>query len=210
MFSTNSITLSLQSNSSFLGTSYGSFIGLFRSNKSTVSLNRAFVQGHVGRFYATGAKSHPFNRHSKGQVGPVQGYLYMHSSRSNTIFTLTALKGSASGGGDHHTTVAWSSGGLVPYVNKSSRKNPYAAREAAAIIVKKARDFGIRRVVLLLKGKGRGRRDAVQTLVRSGLLIAKIIENTPTPHNGCRLRKERRKKRLTRVRQTQFDRGRRH
>ena len=48
-----------------------------------------------------------------------------------------------------------------------------------------------------MKGKNKGRRKCVLTLQKSGLTIKNIFDQTPTIHNGCRPKKEKRTKAKT-------------
>jgi small subunit ribosomal protein S11 len=141
---------------------------------------------------------------------PVQGSIYMRSSRSNTILTLTGIRNTATSTvRNEQTTLACVSGGQIPFVRKAGRGYPYAARMAALRIARKSQRLGIRKVAIHLNGRGRGRQSAVRAMVKSGLVVSKVDDRTSLPHNGCRLRKERRKKRATRLTQTEFDRSRR-
>ena len=57
------------------------------------------------------------------------------------------------------------------------------ASEAAA---KSAKDQGVVRVDVSVKGPGQGREAAIRSLQVAGLEISTITDVTPVPHNGCR------------------------
>ena len=63
------------------------------------------------------------------------------------------------------------------------------AAEAAA---REAKDLGLKRVEVWVKGPGAGREAAIRSLQAAGLEIAAIKDVTPIPHNGCRPPKRRR------------------
>lgn len=87
--------------------------------------------------------------------------------------------------------LSWSTGGAEGF--KGTRKGtPYAAQIAASNAVRKAKDYGLREVDVVVSGPGAGRESAVRALQISGLHIRSIKDATPIPHNGCRPRKRRR------------------
>jgi small subunit ribosomal protein S11 len=110
------------------------------------------------------------------------GIAHIQSTFNNTIVTITDLSGNV---------IAWSSSGLQGF--KGSRKStPFAAQMAAEDVVRKAKDQGMRRVQVYLKGPGAGRESALRSLQIAGLTITIIRDVTPVPHNGCRPPKRRR------------------
>jgi small subunit ribosomal protein S11 len=48
-------------------------------------------------------------------------------------------------------------------------------------------------VEVVVRGTGAGREQAIRALQASGLQVRSIVDDTPTPHNGCRPRKKFRK-----------------
>jgi small subunit ribosomal protein S11 len=87
--------------------------------------------------------------------------------------------------------VSWASAGSVGF--KGSRKGtPFASQLAAESAAKKAADFGMRTVQVLVKGPGGGREPALRSLQAAGFSITMIRDVTPIPHNGCRPPKRRR------------------
>ena len=87
--------------------------------------------------------------------------------------------------------LSWSTGGAEGF--KGTRKGtPYAAQIAAANAARKAKDYGLREVDVVVSGPGAGRESAVRALQMAGFNIRTIKDVTPIPHNGCRPRKKRR------------------
>jgi len=112
----------------------------------------------------------------------LEGVVHIQSTFNNTIITITDLSGNV---------VAWSSAGTQGF--KGSRKStPFAAQVAAEDAVKKAKEHGMRRVQVYVKGPGSGRESALRSLQVAGLSISLIRDVTPIPHNGCRPPKRRR------------------
>ncbi|MDD3249519.1 MAG: 30S ribosomal protein S11 [Smithellaceae bacterium] len=110
------------------------------------------------------------------------GVAHIQSTFNNTIITITDMLGNV---------ISWSSAGLQGF--KGSRKStPFAAQMAAEDAVRKARDQGMRRVQVYIKGPGAGRESALRSLQLAGLTITMIRDVTPVPHNGCRPPKRRR------------------
>ena len=111
-----------------------------------------------------------------------EGVVHIQSTFNNTIITITDLSGNV---------VAWSSAGTQGF--KGSRKStPFAAQVAAEEAVKKAKEHGMRRVQVYVKGPGSGRESALRSLQVAGLNISLIRDVTPIPYNGCRPPKRRR------------------
>jgi small subunit ribosomal protein S11 len=87
--------------------------------------------------------------------------------------------------------LSWGSSGTAGF--KGSRKGtPYAAQMAAESAAKKAKEYGLRQVDVLVRGPGGGREAAIRSLQIAGLIITSIRDVTPIPHNGCRPPKRRR------------------
>jgi small subunit ribosomal protein S11 len=110
------------------------------------------------------------------------GRAYISASYNNTVVTIADPEGNP---------VAWSSGGTIGY--KGSKKGtPYAAQLAAADAAKKAQGMGMTTVDVIVRGTGSGREQAIRAIQASGLDVKSIMDDTPVPHNGCRLRKKKR------------------
>ncbi len=110
------------------------------------------------------------------------GAAHIKSTFNNTVITITDSNGN---------TIAWESAGSVGF--KGSRKStPFAAQVAAEACAKKAKDHGVKRVEVFVKGPGSGRETAIRTIQATGIEITTVNDVTPIPFNGCRVRKRRR------------------
>lgn len=110
------------------------------------------------------------------------GVAHVHATFNNTIITISDEKGN---------TLHWSSGGTAGFKG-ARRSTSFAAQAAAEAAGRKASEFGVRSVSVVLKGIGDGRESAIRGLLTSGLRITSIADQTPIPHNGCRPKKQRR------------------
>jgi small subunit ribosomal protein S11 len=110
------------------------------------------------------------------------GEAYVTASFNNIIISLTNKKGDV---------ISWSSAGKMGF--RGSKKNtPYAAQLAAEDAVNVAKEAGLRKVKVYVKGPGGGRESAIRTLHNNGIEVTEIVDITPMPHNGCRPPKRRR------------------
>ncbi|MEX2503057.1 MAG: 30S ribosomal protein S11 [Trueperaceae bacterium] len=126
------------------------------------------------------SKGRPAKRRVKRSL--TEGKAFIHASYNNTIITITDPDGN---------TVTWSSSGSIGY--KGSKKGtPYAAQLAAADATRKAQNMGLSTLDIVIRGTGSGREQAIRSIQATGVTVRTIIDDTPTPHNGCRLRKRRR------------------
>ena len=131
---------------------------------------------------ATAAGATPAPRRRRTRRSVPEGIAHVHATFNNTIVTITDPLG---------LVVAWSSAGSVGF--KGSRKGtPFAAQMAAEAAARKVSDFGMRAVIVHVKGPGGGRESAVRALQATGLNVISIKDVTPIPHNGCRAPKRRR------------------
>lgn len=111
-----------------------------------------------------------------------EGRLYIYSSYNNTIMTLTDEKGGV---------ISTSSAGGIGF--KGSKKStPFAASKVADVIVGNAKNKGIERISIFVRGVGPGRESALRSMGAKGFEIVKIQDITPVPHNGPRPPKVRR------------------
>jgi small subunit ribosomal protein S11 len=118
----------------------------------------------------------------RGRRDVAHGQAHIGASFNNTIISITDLQGNS---------LAWTSGGSVGF--KGSRKStPYAAQVAAEQAARRAGEFGVRKLDVIVRGSGAGRETAVRTLQNMGMEVTGIVDITPTPHNGCREKKKRR------------------
>lgn len=128
------------------------------------------------------AKKRPTIRRRKDFKNIEKGQAHIHASFNNTIVTVTDMDGNA---------ISWSSAGKVGL--KGSRKStPYAAQIVAEDAAKIARDHGVRKVEVYIKGPGQGRESAIRSFQTVGIEVTKIQDVSPLPHNGCRPPKVRR------------------
>ena len=110
------------------------------------------------------------------------GEAHVTESFNNIIISLTNKKGDV---------ISWSSAGKMGF--RGSKKNtPYAAQLAAEDAVNVAKEAGLRKVKVYVKGPGGGRESAIRTLHNNGIEVTEIVDITPMPHNGCRPPKRRR------------------
>jgi small subunit ribosomal protein S11 len=131
---------------------------------------------------AGGTAPAPAPRRRRTRRSVPEGVAHVHATFNNTIVAITDPQGAV---------VAWSSAGAVGF--KGSRKGtPFAAQMAAEAAARKVADFGMRTVIVFVKGPGGGRESAVRALQAAGLNVSSIRDVTPIPHNGCRPPKRRR------------------
>ncbi len=122
------------------------------------------------------------SRKKKEKKNIPTGVAHVQSTFNNTIITITDLEGQV---------VCWSSAGAMGF--KGSRKGtPFAAQVAGEDTARKAKEHGVKRVEVYVKGPGSGREAAIRALQAAGLQISLIKDVTPIPHNGCRPPKRRR------------------
>ncbi len=119
-------------------------------------------------------------RKTKRQVSV--GQVHIQATFNNTIVSVTDQNGNLLG---------WSSSGSAGF--KGSRKGtPYAAQMAAERAIATAKDAGIVKVDVYVRGIGSGRESAIRAFQGAGIMVSSIKDVTGIPHNGCRPRKARR------------------
>ncbi len=122
------------------------------------------------------------SKKKKKLLGVTSGIVHIRATFNNTLISITDKNGNV---------VSWSSPGVVGF-SGSKKSTPFAAQIAAADAAKKAKDLGIKEVVVNVRGAGSGRESAIRALQATGLLVTAIRDKTPIPHNGCRPKKRRR------------------
>lgn len=110
------------------------------------------------------------------------GIVHVRASFNNTIVTFTDLEGRA---------ISWSSAGSLGF-RGSQKGTPFAAQQASLTAANSAKEHGIERVAVRVKGPGGGRESAIRALAAAGIQVTHIKDVTPLPHNGCRPPKKRR------------------
>jgi len=110
------------------------------------------------------------------------GHVHVHATFNNTIVTISDEQGNS---------IAWASAGGAGF--RGSRKStPYAAGVAAERAAAIAKDMGLTKAHVLVRGIGSGRESAIRALSTAGIQVASIKDVTPVPHNGTRPKKPRR------------------
>ena len=123
-----------------------------------------------------------FVKKVKEKKNVATGVAHIQSTFNNTIITFSDEKGNA---------ISWSSCGTKGF--KGFRKStPFASQMTAEDAAKKAQEHGMHSVEVYIKGPGAGREAAVRAIQGAGMVITKIKDVTPIPHNGCRPPKRRR------------------
>ena len=137
---------------------------------------------------ATTMKKKPTNtttakRKKKASHTNAKGHAHIHASFNNTIVNVTDESGA---------TIAWASAGTSGF--KGSRKStPFASQTAAEKAGVAAKELGVQKVDVFIKGPGHGRENAIRALQTAGLEVTSIKDVSPIAHNGCRPPKRRRK-----------------
>lgn len=105
-----------------------------------------------------------------------EGIAKIKSTFNNTIITISDLVGN---------TLCWASSGTSGF--KGARKSTsFAAQRTARNVAGKAIELGMKKVEVVIKGRGSGRDSSVRALKSAGLRISSIQDKTSVPHNGCR------------------------
>ncbi len=111
-----------------------------------------------------------------------EGRCYIQASFNNTIVSFTDAAGNL---------ISWSSAGSLGY--KGAKKStPFAAQQVVETAAKKAKDAGITKVAVIIKGPGSGRESAIRAIGTCEIGVTMIKDVSPIPHNGCRPPKRRR------------------
>ncbi len=118
----------------------------------------------------------------KNKRNVASGIVHIQATFNNTIITITDTLGNV---------LCWSTSGSKGF--KGSKKGtPFAAQLAAETACKKAAEYGMRSVVVYVRGPGAGRESALRAIAHAGIRVTSIRDLTPIPHNGCRPPKRRR------------------
>lgn len=110
------------------------------------------------------------------------GILNVESTYNNTKLVLTDTKGN---------TLAWSTSGALGF--KGAKKGtPFAAAKIGETLGDKATQFGVKEVLVKVRGVGSGRESAIRGFISKGINLLTITDTTPVPHNGPKPPKPRR------------------
>ncbi|HOK23191.1 MAG TPA: 30S ribosomal protein S11 [Candidatus Hydrothermia bacterium] len=121
-------------------------------------------------------------RKRKARSVESSGIAHIFSTFNNTVITFADSKGN---------TISWASGGVVGF-SGTRKGTPFAAGSAAQKAAKEAKDLGLQKVEVWVKGPGPGRETAIRAIQSAGIEVIGIKDVTPIPHNGCRPPKRRR------------------
>ena len=120
---------------------------------------------------------------------------HIFASHNNLIITVTDPTGAE--------TIAKCSGGMVVRAQREESR-PHAAMLAANQVAETLKERGIKQVQVRLRGAGGkrggtpgpGAQAAIRSLTRAGILITRIDDVTPIPHDGGKPKGGRRGRRL--------------
>ncbi len=113
------------------------------------------------------------------------GVAHIYSSFNDTIVHITDITGAE--------TLARFSGGMFVDADRLEG-SPYAALKAAMAAAKEAKRKGITHLIVKVRAPGGiksripgpGATAAIRGLSRSGLILIRVEDVTPIPHDGCR------------------------
>ena len=111
-----------------------------------------------------------------------EGRVYVYSSYNNTLMSLCDAKGNL---------LAQVSAGAIG-VKGTKKSTPFAASKVEDALSQIAKNRGVEKVEIFIKGVGSGRDSALRALGSKGFEVSAIRDITPIPHNGPRSRKVRR------------------
>jgi len=119
---------------------------------------------------------------AKGSKNVYVGIAHISATFNNTIVSITDMTGAV---------IGWSSAGKCGF-RGSKKSTAYVAQVVAQDASRQAMGHGLKEVSVRVKGPGTGRESAIRALQAIGLEVTSITDVTPSPHNGCRPRKQRR------------------
>ena len=107
----------------------------------------------------------------------------INSTANNTILLARDI---------NNNILTQSSLGLVLKKKRGKKSVASGAQLSSEYVITKLIEQGYSEVSLRVKGFGRGRESALFGFSSSTLRVEEILDVTPAPHNGCRLKKSRR------------------
>ena len=110
------------------------------------------------------------------------GQVHILATFNNTIITATDTSGNS---------IAAASAGNCGF-RGSKKGTAYAAQIAVDKAMTIAKQFGLARADVYVKGIGLGRDSAIRAIASNGVTIESIKDVTGVPHGGCRPKKARR------------------
>ena len=159
-----------------------------RSSSSVAGLERAGMprMEHDSRGRPTGPQKGGKGRRLLG------GVIAIKNTWNNTLISISNSR---------YKQVGFVSAGTVGF-KKSKRSSQFATEKAISTAFAKARTFGIRKVMISMRGPAISLRKPLFKQMReeSGLRIVKLRMNDNVPHGGCRPRKSRRRRWKTKAR----------
>lgn len=109
-----------------------------------------------------------------------KGKVFITATFNNTLITISD---------DNGNVISWGSTGKAGF-SGSKKSTPYAATVTIENTVNEAKNYGLKKVDVFIKGPGPGRDAVLRVLRASNLKIDLIADVTPIPHNGTRPRKK--------------------
>ncbi len=119
---------------------------------------------------------------AKGSKNVFVGVAHISATFNNTIVSITDMNGNV---------IGWSSAGKCGF-RGSKKSTAYVAQVVAQDASRQAMGPRPQGSFRAGHGPGTGRESAIRALQAIGLEVTSITDVTPTPHNGCRPRKQRR------------------
>ncbi|MHB8633760.1 MAG: 30S ribosomal protein S11 [Thermoplasmatota archaeon] len=124
-----------------------------------------------------------------------RGIAHIFASYNNINITVTDLTGAE--------TITKCTGGMVVKSDKD-KGGPFAAMSAAQRIAEALKEKGFGTVDIRVRGyggnkarsPGPGAQAAIRGLARNGIMVGRIEDVTPIPHDGCRKKGGRRGRRV--------------
>lgn len=147
----------------------------FYQYKRVLKKNKFFL-GDINKHFLVNSDSRPLASSSFS-------ILYVKSSFSNTIVTLTNLKGKV---------LIVKSCGCLGFNGKKKRTTKFAIESTLDSVVLKIKELSLGKILLHLNGFAKARFSIINCLKKNNIALVGVRDVTPNPHNGCRSRKLRR------------------